>query len=459
RVVLATAELAPIASVGGLAAAAAGLSIELRRQGVDVEILLPDYFGIELADERTIEVDVPAWAGPASIRIGDHPVCGRLHLVTAKGTARPHPYLQPDGEGWPDNPARFFAFSRAIASYVTANPPDVLHLNDWHTGATLAALADPPPTVFSIHNLAYQGRTGGEWLPRLGPRASHYEWWGDTNPLTGAVALADAVVAVSPNYAREIVTPEGGFGVHEQLANRGDSLVGILNGIDTDVWDPATDPHIPVHYDAASLDDKAHSRRALAERVGFPDDGIPLATVVSRLTHQKGIDLLVPILPLLDQIPMRVAMLGAGDAGLADRLRQAAAASPEWFAFEEGYDEGLSHLMFAGADLYLMPSRFEPCGLTQMQAMRYGTIPIVTAVGGLIDTVPDADFDSKRGRGFVAGRVDPSDLVAAMFRAVRRTADRRRRRTIQRRGMAVDWSWRGPAAEYVRLYGSLARTG
>ena len=132
---------------------------------------------------------------------------------------------------------------------------------------------------------------------------------------------------------------------------------------------------------------------------------------------------------------------------------------PEWVAFVEGYDEGLSHLLFAGADLYLMPSRFEPCGLTQMQAMRYGTIPIVTAVGGLIDTVPDADFDSKRGRGFVAGRVDPSDLVAAMFRAVRRTADRRRRRTIQRRGMAVDWSWRGPAAEYVRLYDSLVRTG
>jgi starch synthase len=173
---------------------------------------------------------------------------------------------------------------------------------------------------------------------------------------------------------------------------------------------------------------------------------------VTRLTDQKGIDLLVPLVPLLEQIPMRLAVLGSGDAQLAATLHAAAATNPEWFTFVEGYDEALSHLMFAGADLFMMPSRFEPCGLTQMQAMRYGTVPIVTGVGGLVDTVPDADADRRDGRGFVAARPASTDLLAAMFRAGRRITDRRRRVTLQRRGMSVDWSWRQPAAEYIELY-------
>ncbi len=455
RVVFATAELAPVATVGGLASAAAGLGAELRRLGVEVDLVMPDYGGIELADESIIELDVPAWAAPALVRVGEHHTVGRLHLVSVPGMARAHPYLQANGEGWIDNSDRFLRFARAVAALVEVVRPDVLHLNDWHTGTVLAALDDPPPTVLSLHNLAYQGVTDGSWLRLIGPRASHFEWWGDTNPLSGALALADRIVAVSPHYATEIVTPDGGFGLHEQLRNRGSDVIGILNGIDTALWDPADDPLIAAPFGASSLDGRAVNRSALHDRLDFAVDATPLATVVTRLTHQKGIDLLVPLVPLLGQIPMRLAILGSGDAGLAARLHDLAAEYPQSFAFVEGYDESLSHLMFAGADAYLMPSRFEPCGLTQMQAMRYGAVPIVTGVGGLVDTVVDADLD-RRGTGFVADRVASEDVLAAMFRAARRLGDGRRREPLQRRIMSLDWSWRLPATEYSALYDELA---
>ncbi|BAN02205.1 glycogen synthase [Ilumatobacter coccineus] len=456
RVLFATAELSPVATVGGLAAAAAGLGAELRRSGVDLDLVMPDYGDIALVDETTVELDVPDWVGAAVARQGRHPAVGPLTLIGVPGMARPHPYLQPDGAGWPDNAERFFRFARAVAAYCERTQPDVLHLNDWHTGAALAALDDPPPSVVSIHNLAYQGVADGAWLDRIGLNASHYEWWGDTNPLSGALALADRIVAVSPNYSGEIQTAANGFGLDGPLRNRADALVGILNGIDTDVWNPATDPHIAANYDAATLDAKQASRDALVERFGWSAEGgdAPIATVVTRLTEQKGIDLLVPLIPLLDQIPMRLAILGSGDAVLASRLAELAARFPDVFAFVDGYDETLSHLLFAGGDLFLVPSRFEPCGLTQMQAMRYGTIPVVTAVGGLVDTVPDADA-SPTGVGFVAAEVSSEHLLAALFRAARRVTNKRRRTALQKRMMSIDHSWTAPAAEYAALYDEL----
>jgi starch synthase len=454
RVAFVTAEFAPVAAVGGLAAAAAGLVGELRRSGVDVDVLLPDYGDVELADEEIARVVVPTWVGPARIRSGVHPVAGRLRLVDVAGMARPHPYLRSDGEGWPDNTERFFRFCRAVAADIEADPPDVLHLNDWHTGAVSAALGEAPPTVLSLHNLAYQGTTDASWLARLGPRAEHYEWWGGTNPLSGAIALADRIVAVSPNFAKEIVTREGGFGLDEPLRHRSSDLIGIRNGIDTDTWDPANDPHLAAPYDVDDLSGRATNRAALLERLDLPDDAVPIAAVVTRLTYQKGIDLLVPLVPLLAQIPMRLAVLGSGDVALAGRLHDLAAAHPDSFRFVEGYDESLSHQLFAGADLYVMPSRFEPCGLTQMQAMRYGAVPVVTATGGLVDTVVDADAE-RAGTGFVAGRIMSEDLLAALFRAARRLRDRRRTLTLRRRIMAIDWSWRSPAADHRRLYEDL----
>ena len=456
RVLFATAELSPVAAVGGLAAAAAGLGAELRRAGVDVDLVMPDYGGIALVDETTFDLDVPAWVGVAVVRRGRHPAVGPLTLISVPGMARPHPYLRADGSGWPDNSERFFRFSRAVAALAMRERPDVVHLNDWHTGAARAALGpDAPPTVVSIHNLAYQGIADGSWLERIGPDGMHYEWWGGTNPLSGALALADRIVAVSPNYAAEIQTPAAGFGLDGPLRDRSDALVGIINGIDVEVWDPASDPHLPANFSAKTLDGKAICRSALHERLGFVEDGTALSTVVTRLTEQKGIDLLVPLIPLLDEIPLRLAVLGSGDAVLAAELHRLAAAHPASFAFVEGYDEALSHLMFAGADLFVMPSRFEPCGLTQMQAMRYGTIPVVTAVGGLVDTVPDAD-EHRDGLGFVAREPRPEHILAAMFRAVRRVAGKRRRTALQKRMMAVDWSWQRPARRYADLYRELA---
>jgi starch synthase len=454
RVLFATAELSPVATVGGLAAAAAGLVAELRRSGVEVDLVMPDYGGISLVDETTFALDVPDWVGAATVRRGHHPDVGALTTISIPGLARSHPYLQPNGEGWPDNDQRFFGFARAVAAYCEHVAPDVLHLNDWHTGPALAALHAPPPTVLSIHNLAYQGVADGGWLGLIGPRAGHYEWWGGTNPLSGAMALADRIVAVSPTYAEEIRTPAGGFGLDGPLRHRGDAVIGILNGIDTDVWNPATDPHIAANFDARTLDAKEANRLALLERFGWPDDEVPLATVVTRLTEQKGIDLLVPVLALLDQIPLRLAVLGSGDAALAAQLRAAGTAHPDWFTFVEGYDEALSHLMFAGADLFVMPSRFEPCGLTQMQAMRYATVPVVTAVGGLVDTVPDAD-ESADGLGFVAARPTSVHVLAALFRACRRVSKKRRRLALQKRMASIDWSWAAPAGEYEELYRSL----
>ena len=456
RVLFATAELSPIATVGGLAAAAAGLGRELRRAGVDVDLVMPDYGGIALIDEISFELEVPAWVGAAVVRRGRHPGVGALTLISVPDMARSHPYLRPDGEGWPDNSERFFRFGHAVGALAERDQPDVLHLNDWHTGIALAALENPPPTVVSIHNLAYQGVADGTWLDVIGPNAPHYEWWGDTNPLSGALALADRIVAVSPNYSLEIQTPEDGFGLDGALRDRGEALVGILNGIDTDLWNPETDPHLPANFSRADPSGKATCRAALLQRAGFPDDGVPLGTVVTRLTEQKGIDLLVPLIPLLDQIPMRLAVLGSGDAVLAARLHELADEHPANFAFVEGYDEALSHLMFAGADVFLMPSRFEPCGLTQMQAMRYGAAPVVTAVGGLVDTVPDADSNPK-GLGFVADAVSTEHLLAAMFRAARTMSKKRDSAALRKRMMAVDWSWTKPAQRYADLYAELIR--
>jgi starch synthase len=457
RVLFATAEFAPVSVVGGLASASAGLVRELRRQGADVEVVLPDYGGIGLEDETSFPVDVPDWAGPARVRHGRHAVAGALHLVELPGIARPHPYLQPDGSGWPDNDVRFLAFSQAVASLVRTTAPDVLHLNDWHTAAALAALDPTPPTVLSLHNLAYQGTCGEAWLPRLGPRRSAFARAGSCNPLAGGIALADAIVAVSPTYAAEIVEPAHGFGLDGLLAAKGDGLIGIRNGIDVDVWDPTTDSALPTHAAPAHLAPRSTIRSAVRDELGLPDlDNVPLVFMVTRLTWQKGVDLVLPLVPHFARLPVQLAVLGAGDLELATALRQAAVDRPATVAFVDGYDEGLGRRLFGGGDLLLMPSRFEPCGLTQMQAMRYGAIPVVTAVGGLRDTVVDADAD-ERGNGFVAETADSVAILDALHRGARAFADKRRRKKLQRRGMKEDWSWREPASRHLELYENLAR--
>ena len=453
RVLLATAELTPLATVGGLGAASAGLVAALRRQGVDVDVVLPDYGDVVLAEQQQFELQCPEWVGPVSVRRGRHAQVGLVYLVTAKGLGRPHPYLQPDGQGWPDNDARFLAFSQAVVALWNRLPGDVLHLNDWHTASALAALDGSTRTVLSLHNLAYQGVTDGEWLGRIGPRAAAFEWFGNCNPLLGGIRLADTVVAVSPNYAAEIVEPAGGFGLHEELAARGTALVGILNGIDVEIWDPATDPFLATPFDVGDLAGKAEAKRAATSRLGLAGAG-PLAVAVTRLTEQKGIDLLLPLLPYVSSLGMQLAVLGAGDAELAAQLAAAAGCDPEHVAFVDGYDESLAHQLFAGGDLLVMPSRFEPCGLTQMQALRYGTLVLATAVGGLADTVVDLNATPDLGTGWLASAAEPLGLLDAFHRAGAAWRDQPQWRAAQQRGISRDWSWSAPAQEYRGLYQS-----
>lgn len=456
RVLFATAELRPLVSAGGLGEAASGLLRALRSLGVEVEAVVPDYGHYELADETVTDLPVPEWAGPARARRGTLADIGAITLVDAPGIAKPHPYVDATGRGWPDNDVRFAAFSAAIASICETSRPDILHLNDWHTAMTLGLVAEPPPAVLTIHTLGYQGQTDAGWLDRLPHWPHRYAWWGGTNPLAGAIALAARVVAVSPTYAREILTPAFGAGLDGLLNARVDALVGILNGIDVAAWNPATDPHLAENYSAKSRGGKKACRAALHAEFGWePDDDIPLVAMVTRLVDQKGVDLVLDLAHLLPGIGARVALLGSGDRHLADRAAAAAVALPEWMGFVEGYDAALSHRLFGGGDLLLMPSRFEPCGLAQMQAMAYATIPVVTDVGGLHDTVVDADADPGNGTGFVAASVDTTGLVDALHRGARAWRAKGRRKDITSRGMAIDWSWDGPAREFVELYESL----
>jgi starch synthase len=454
RVLFATAELSPLVSVGGLAEASAGLVLELRAQGIDVEVVLPDYLGTPLRDEETFGLDVPAWAGPASARRGTFEGFGEVTLVDVGGIRRANPYVDEHGAGWPDNADRFFAFSAAVAALARTSRPDVLHCNDWHTGPVFGLLDEPIHSVFTIHTIGHQGWTSGGWLDRIARRRDLFEAYGGTNPLAGAVQLADRVLTVSPSYADEIRTPEGGGGLHEQLDALGNRLIGIRNGIDVARWNPAVDHFIASSFTIDDPSGKADCRTALLEELAWDDTNVPVVAMVTRLVDQKGVDLALEAARFTTGMPFRLAMLGSGERWIADWARNLAGAHPESVWFLDGYDTGLAHRLFAGADLLLMPSRFEPCGLAQMQAMAYGTIPVVTAVGGLKDTVLDADAD-RRGTGFVAGQADVASVVDALHRGVRAWKQPRRRGAITRRGMAHDWSWTVPARRHIEVYEDL----
>jgi starch synthase len=453
RVLFATAELRPLVSAGGLGEAAAGLAAALRDQGVDVITAIPGYSDFPLEDDERLELAVPDWAGPASARIGDHPEAGRLAVVDVPGIVRPDPYVDEHGEGWADNDLRFAAFSAAVAALGRALAVDVVQLNDWHTALTPAFLGDEVPTVFTIHNLAHQGWASADWLHRLPSHRDAYAWGDAINGLAGAIRLSDRIVAVSPNYANEIRTDAAGLGLQDLLAARGDDLRGILNGIDTRAWNPATDSFAP-QFDAIDLGGKRVARAALLEQAGWDDTEEPLIVMVTRLVDQKGVDLAFEAARFLDGMKARMLVLGSGEPGLGLWGHWLGETQPDRFWFYNGYDAPLSHLLFAGGDLLLMPSRFEPCGLAQMQAMAYGTIPVVTPVGGLVDTVRDADAH-RDGTGFVASVLDESGVVDALHRGLRAVRHAGRRRAIQRRGMTPDWSWTGPATEFVDLYREL----
>lgn len=452
HVLFATAEFAPIAQVGGLGAAARGLVDALRAADVAVEVILPDYSGIELLDEDTVEIDVVGFPDGARVRRGTHRHAGPVTLVDVAHIGRSHPYVQPSGEGWLDNDRRFIGFSAAIAAWAEHTRPSVIHLNDWHTAVVPAFLDVPIPTLLTIHTVGYQGITDPAWLERFPHHRDAYWHHGACNPLAGAVRLCRSIITVSPTYADEIRTAAGGAGLDRLLVERGHALVGIRNGIDTAQWNPTRDKMIEKTFSVRSLRGKEVCRQALHAELAYPCDDQALLVVVSRLVEQKGIDLLLPILPLLEGIGARIALLGAGDEALVAALHEAAERYDDRVRFFPGYDEQLAHRLVAGGDLFVMPSRFEPCGLAQMQAMAYGTVPVVTDVGGLHDTVIDADAQPAEGTGFVARSVDGIAVVDALHRGVRAWRQPERRVSMMKRGMRTDWSWLRPAADHIELY-------
>ncbi len=447
-----TAEFSPVVKVGGLGEACAGLVSALRDLGVEMHVVLPDYGRHPMDHEVGERLGVPPWVGEAFVRHGR--VRGvNVTMVDVGGIERPHPYVDPDtGEGWEDNDHRFFAFCAAVAELIALDRPDVVHLNDWHAAGVAAFTEDLPPTVLTLHNAAHQGWADPGWQALMGSRGPWFDHLGMTNALVGGIRAADAVVAVSPSYARELLRPETSHGLTRELEAKGDRLTGILNGIAPAEWDPANDPHLAAPFDASDLSGKAICRTALLQMVGLETHPSPVIGMVARLDHQKGVDLALSLAGMLHAMPARLVIHGSGSPSLARLARRTAGAHGDRMSVIDGYDDATAHRIIAGSDLGLVPSRFEPCGLTQMQAMSYGTIPVVTGVGGLVDTVVDLDGDRRRGTGFVADRADTRALTDALRRAVRGWRDPRRRRRVQHRGMTRDWSWADPARRYRRIY-------
>jgi starch synthase len=384
--------------------------------------------------------------------------------------ARPgNPYSSADGADWPDNAIRFASLGRVAADIgqgaIPAFLPDIVHAHDWQAGLTHAYLnysdRPRPGTVMTVHNLAYQGQFPRELLSELGLPPDSFnmdgvEYYGSIGFLKAGLRFADRITTVSPTYALEIQRPEEGMGLDGLLRGRCDRLSGILNGIDTSVWNPANDPHIASCFDANRLDNRALNKAALQERLGLrvaPDAF--LLGVISRMSWQKGLDLLLETLRKVLSEPIQIAILGSGDVDLQECYQAAAQARPDWIGVRIGYDESLAHLIQAGADALVVPSRFEPCGLTQLCALRYGAVPIVSRVGGLADTVVDASESTIAGgaaTGITFGPVNTENLTEAVHRAHALFRNVPIWSAIQRNGMAVDVSWRHRASRYADLY-------
>jgi starch synthase len=453
---MAAAEMAPMCRVGGLADATTGLATTLARLGCEVIVAIPRHERWRsLEGPNTLSLDVEPWIGPAVARFGriEDRLC--VAVIDVPGIERPHPYNDPrTGLGWEDNDERFLAFSNAAAELALELEVDVAHLHDWHAAAATAWLADRVPTVLSVHNLAYQGQTDRDWVGRLGACGPSFEHDGCVNPLAGGIRLADRIVAVSPAYAAETRRAATGAGLDAILRSRGSDYFGIRNGIDVERWDPATDAHLPVQYDALHVDGKAYVRRALCDEAGFAPTDEPIVGMVCRLVEQKGVDVALEVAGQLRGLGARLVLMGRGDPAIEAAAARAAECDDR-VAYLPTTDEALAHLVVAGSDLLLVPSRFEPCGLTPMEAMRCGTIPVVTPVGGLRDIVIDASADPVLGNGFIAPATDAVGVSLALARAVRVLEDDARRTAIRRNGMIADWSWRTPAMAYLDVYEEL----
>lgn len=475
RLLFAASEAYPLIKTGGLADVAGSLPEVLRQQGMDVRLLLPGYQHIM----DSLESPTPI----AEFEVAGTPV--RLVATRLPGTEletwllehpsfsqRPgNPYHDPAGNPWPDNADRFLLLSRVAAAIATGQAglewlPDVLHCNDWHTGPAiaLAHLSEQRPrTVFTIHSLAHMGLFDRLTFDRLGLpehfwHDSALEFYNQCSFIKGGLVYADYITTVSPTYAGEICESPGGMGLEGLLQQRGERLVGILNGIDNSVWNPVDDPYLEHCYSAATLADKALNKSTVQADLGLTlRDDCPLVGIVGRLVEQKGLELILSVVSDMLDSPVQFAVLGTGDPVYERALQSVAEANPGNMAVVLAYDETLAHRIEAGADIFLMPSLFEPCGLNQLYSLRYGTLPLVRGVGGLADTVVDCNSQTLAdgsATGFVFQRPEAGELLACLSRATSLWYDKKTWRRLQLTAMGQDFSWQQSAQRYLALYTS-----
>ncbi len=467
-------EAVPFAKTGGLADVLGALPVAIARLGWRVTLALPRYRGV---DAGTLVERFPISIGGFTAEVGffEAPLADNARALLIDC---PELYDRDElyGEGsadYPDNPLRFAMLARAALDLAVrrGNGPTLVHAHDWQAALAPVFLktvyaAHPvlagTPSVLTIHNLAYQGSFAPAWLPRLDLpwdlfAIDRLEFWGRISFLKGGINYAEILTTVSRRYAEEIQTPELGAGFDGILRRRAADLVGILNGIDTAQWDPARDPYLPRPFSACDLDAKAASKRHLLAHYGLPVDDAtlarPLVGMISRMVDQKGFDLIAAVAGELPRVDATFVVLGTGEARYQDLWTRLAIEHPDRIGAHIGFDEPLAHLIEGGADIFLMPSRFEPCGLNQMYSLRYGTIPVVRAVGGLADTVEDGVT------GVVFEEYSGAALLGALERAIALFADRRHWRLLQAAAMRQDHSWDRSAREYVNMYERAIGTG
>jgi starch synthase len=475
RVLYASTEIYPVLKTGGLADVNGALPRALTEAGADVRLLLPAFPAlVQAAGALQTVISLASPFAGATVRVLRGELDGvPAYLIEAGDLfARVgNPYVDESGRDWPDNHLRFAALGWTASRFADGSiddwRPDIVHGHDWHTGLAPAYLAarggERPATVFTVHNLGYQGDFAAETFRELALPANFFsiyglEFYGRVNFMKAGLHYADRITTVSPTYAAEIQTPDFGFGMDGLLRSRATVLSGILNGVDRDVWNPATDPAIAVHYGEKSLQGKARCKTALRKLCGLAAADGPLFGVVSRLTSQKGLDLVLAALPALVAAGGQLVLLGTGAAELEAGFRSAATQFPGAVSVRIGYDEDFAHRIFAGSDVILVPSRFEPCGLTQMYALAYGALPLVRHVGGLADTVCDADAQNLAAgtaTGFVFADADVKSLQTALNRAFSLWREPRQWSRLRRTAMQQDFSWAPAARHYLALYREL----
>ena len=474
KILMVSSEAYPFAMTGGLAEMTSSLAKALRKTGHDVRVAMPFYRCVEREDvyirkgRKSVEPVIGGAPKKGLLRqslLGDIPV---YLLENREYFGRKGLYGDEEGD-YPDNARRFAFFCRGVLDLLKRMDfrPDVIHCHDWQTALIPYLLKfelerDPfyekSATVFTIHNLAYQGLFPEEALADMGLDQAHFgmdrlEFYGKVNLLTGGVLGADMVTTVSERYAAEVLTPEFGCGMEGVLGQRQGSFKGILNGIDYDEWNPSTDRELAKQYTASTLSGKAAQKKALQKLLGLPQIAdVPLIGMVTRLAEQKGIELLLEAMPWLFEQNVQLAVLGTGSRRYLQLMEAAKAKGRDKLAIDREFNPSLSHRIFAGSDLFLMPSHYEPCGIGQLIAFRYGSVPVVRRTGGLADTVIDKDDNSKDYNGFVFDEFTSEALKGALKRACEAYSDRDAWKKIVRRGMAADFSWSRSARQYEDVY-------